>query len=140
MIKEISCGVVMFRREGRKRKYLLLHYAAGHWEFVKGNVEKGEDEKQTVVRETKEETGINDLTFVQDFKQVIHFFYRKDKNLISKQVTFYLAETKTEKVTLSFEHIGFEWLVYSKAIERLNFKNSKDVLKNAEELLNKSSE
>ena len=44
MLTEKSCGAVIFRMEGKIRKYLLLHYESGHWDFVKGNVEKGEEE------------------------------------------------------------------------------------------------
>ena len=44
-------------------------------------------------------------------------------------------ETNTEMVKLSFEHIGFVWLDYENAMERLTFKNAKDVLQKAHKLL-----
>ena len=58
MIEEISAGVVIFRRENSRILFLLLHYPSGHWDFVKGKIEKGETFHQTAIRETKEETGI----------------------------------------------------------------------------------
>ena len=59
MLKEKSCGAVIFHKKEELIRYLLLNYAAGHWDFVKGNVEPNETEKETVVRELKEETGNN---------------------------------------------------------------------------------
>ena len=58
MIEETSAGIVIFRKEESKKLFLLLHYPSGHWDFVKGKMEKGETTQQTAIRETKEETGI----------------------------------------------------------------------------------
>ena len=33
---------------------------------------------------------------------------------------------------MSFEHVGYAWLDYDGAIEKLTFKNAKDVLEKAE--------
>jgi len=38
-------------------------------------------------------------------------------------------------VKVSFEHIGFKWLPYEEAIEKLTFKNAKDILKKANDYL-----
>ena len=46
-------------------------------------------------------------------------------------------ETHTEKVELSFEHIGYIWLDYKHAMEKLTFKNAKDVLQKAHDFLKK---
>ena len=43
MIKETSAGIVLFRKEGIKKIIsVLLHYPSGHWDFIKGKMEKGE--------------------------------------------------------------------------------------------------
>ena len=55
--------------------------------------------------------------------------------LINKTVIYYLAETKTNKVVLSFEHVNFAWLNFKDAMDKLSFDNSKRVLKNAKEFL-----
>ncbi len=138
MAEERSCGAIIFF-EGKERKYLLLHYRykTEYWDFVKGNIEQGESEKETAAREAREETGISDLKFAERFKEKISYVYRRDERLISKQVVFMLAETKTNDVKLSEEHIGYEWLPYKEAVERVSFKNSKDVLTKAEAFLGK---
>ena len=116
-------------------KYLLLHYEAGHWDFVKGNVEPNESEKDTVIRELREETGIVGAQFIDDFREKIEYFYRRQGVTIRKEVIFFLIETHTEKVELSYEHVGYTWLDYQSAMERLTFKNAKASLQKAHALL-----
>ena len=136
MEHEKSCGAVIFR-VGNGIEYLLLHYEAGHWDFVKGNVEKGETEKETTLRELQEETGIADAKFIEGFKEKIVYFYKRQGAAVSKEVVFFLIETHTTRVQLSYEHIGYEWLPYERAMEKLNFKNAKDVLQKTHDFLTK---
>ncbi len=145
MPKETSAGAVIFRKDNNKIYYLLLHYETGHWDFSKGHIEKGESEEETVMREVKEETGIEDIKIVEGFKEWIKYTFRRAYNLeerekskaewVFKIVDFYLAETKTKKVKISFEHIGYKWLAYDEALEQLTFKKAKEILKKAQHYL-----
>ena len=68
MLEERSAGVVLFNRaEGLQ--FLVLKYPSGHWDFVKGNIEQGEKEEETVKRELFEETGINSITLHKGFNE-----------------------------------------------------------------------
>ena len=134
MLREKSCGAVVFLKN-TEVKYLLLHYEAGHWDFVKGNIEPNESEKDTVIRELQEETGIADGRFIDDFREKVEYFYRRQGSTIHKEVIFFLIETHTEKVKLSYEHVGYTWLDYKSAMKRLTFKNAKDMLQKAHKLL-----
>jgi bis(5'-nucleosidyl)-tetraphosphatase len=134
VFRERSCGAVVVLTNAEP-KYLLLHYEAGHWDFVKGNVEPNESEKETVIRELREETGIVDARFVEDFRDKIEYFYRRQGTTIHKEVIFFLMETHTEQVKLSFEHVGYTWLNYQQAMEKLTFKNARDMLQKAHALL-----
>lgn len=135
MLREKSCGAVIYINNQEKTRYLMLNYTAGHWDFVKGNVEQGETEKQTVTREMQEETGITDAEFIDGFRESINYFYRRQGQTINKEVVFFIIESQTEAVTLSFEHIGYTWLTYQQAMEKLTFKNAKDVLLKAHDYL-----
>jgi bis(5'-nucleosidyl)-tetraphosphatase len=134
MPRENSCGAVVFRENG-EREYLLLHYEAGHWDFVKGNIEPNESEKGTVIRELREETGILRARFIDDFREEISYFYRRGGKTIFKEVIFFLIETKDTEVKLSYEHIGYEWLTYQHALKRLTHGNAKKVLRRANTFL-----
>ena len=138
---ETSCGAVIFREvmpkgAGNPRiLYLLLQYEKKHWDFVKGHVEKGESEQETARRETEEETGITNIAFVPGFRERIHYFYTLKSKTMSKDVFFFLAETKTEEVKLSHEHTDFAWLEFKEALAKLTFENAKEILKKARKFL-----
>jgi len=134
---ERSAGAVVFRRENKKNFYLLLHYRAGHWDFPKGNIEKREKPEDTARREIFEETGIEDIEFVLGFKETIKYFYKLRGKTIFKIVVYFLAEAKSKKVKISWEHIGYRWLPYREALERLTFHNAKDMLRKAHQHLTK---
>src|SRR3990172_6316925 len=134
MQREKSCGAVVFVKNSDVN-YLLLRYAAGHWDFVKGNVEQNETEKDTVLRELREETGIVATQTIEGFRERIEYYYRRQGETIRKDVVFYIIEAQGKKVELSFEHIGFDWLNYQGAMEKLTFKNAKDVLQKARAFL-----
>jgi bis(5'-nucleosidyl)-tetraphosphatase len=137
VLNEKSCGAVVFVKNAEEVNYLLLRYEAGHWDFVKGNVEPNESEKDTVIRELREETSIVDAHFIDGFREKIAYFYRRQGNTIYKEVIFFIIEAHTAKVALSYEHVGYDWLNYQHAMEMLTFKNAKDVLHDAQDFLKK---
>ncbi len=134
-MNEKSSGTVIFRDTPEGIVFLLLHYPSGHWDFVKGKMEKGENPLDTVVREAKEETGISDLNFVEGFEENIEYDFQFEGELIHKKVVFYLAKTNTEKITISHEHLDFIWLDYKSAFEKITYQNAKSVLSKANQLL-----
>jgi bis(5'-nucleosidyl)-tetraphosphatase len=134
MPREKSCGAVVYTSNG-EIQYLLLKYGAGHWDFVKGQMEAHESEKTTAVRELQEETGISDARFVDGFREKIHYFYRRGRKTIYKEVAYFLVEALSDKVELSYEHVGYAWLKYENALERLTFRNARNVMKKAHRFL-----
>tara|TARA_B110001454_G_scaffold183124_1_gene178037 strand:- start:273 stop:692 length:420 start_codon:yes stop_codon:yes gene_type:complete len=135
MIEETSAGVVLYRIKDSQKLFLLLHYPSGHWDFIKGKMEKGETTQETAIRETREETGITDITFVKKFEEWIEYNFKYKGELVQKKVVFFLAETKTEEVKISHEHSGYTWLDYNTSMEKTTFGNAKTVLTKAKKLL-----
>ena len=115
----------------------MLHYPAGHWDFPKGAVEKGETEEQAAKREIFEETGIRVEGFLPNFRKEIEYYYRRQNNLSHKRVIFFLAQTSESKVRISFEHSGYDWLTYDQLQRRLTFENAKNVLREANAFLSR---
>ena len=142
---EKSAGAVIFRKNNKEIKYLLLHYPSStkaprdYWNFPKGRIEKGEKIEDTVKREVQEETGLKDIKFVEGFKEWIKYFYKLKGKNIFKIVIFLLVKTKEKRIKISREHIGFKWLPYEKALEQITFKNTKEILKKANEFLIKNA-
>ncbi len=138
MIKETSAGIVLFRREGPKILFLLLHYPSGHWDFVKGKMEEGETTRETAIREAREETGITDIAFLEDFEEWIKYDFQYQGELIHKKVVFFLAETRTKNIIISHEHLDYIWMDYDTSMEKTTFENAKTVLTKAQNLLGKT--
>ena len=129
MIEERSAGAVLFRETPSGNLYLLLNYPSGHWDFVKGNIERGETLAETVIREIREETGIIDVSFVHGFEDKVEYHYQRNGELVHKEVVFFLAKTKTVDVKISHEHLGFVWLSFDDALKKLTYKNAQNVMK-----------
>ena len=137
---EIACGknslsLKVLQKEGKNKLFLLLHYPSGHWDFVKGKMEKGETTHETAIRETREETGITEITFVENFEEWIEYSFKHQGELVQKKVVFFLAETKTKEVKISHEHSGYTWIDYNSSMEKTTFDNAKTVLTKAQKLL-----
>jgi bis(5'-nucleosidyl)-tetraphosphatase len=132
---ERSAGVVIYR-QAEQRLYLLLDYGR-HWDYPKGHTEADETPLAAALRELKEETGIADAIVAPGFAQEITYFFRdkRQKRLVRKSVVFFLAQTKSDRVTLSDEHEGYAFLPYDQALKRLTFASARQVLRRAEEFL-----
>jgi bis(5'-nucleosidyl)-tetraphosphatase len=131
MNSETSCGIIVFYKEKKNILYLILHYSEGHWDFPKGHIEGKETHKETALRETKEETGLNP-DIKEGFKESLSYFFKQGKELINKTVFYFIGESKSKSVKISDEHIGFGWLRFEDAQKKLTYQNSRDILKKAD--------
>ena len=134
MKKEVSAGIILFN-DNESRKFLLLNYPSKHWDFVKGKMENGETSHETALRETKEETGISDVEFLDGFEEEIEYYFRAEKQDIHKKVIFFLGKTKTLDIILSHEHLDFIWLDYDNALNKITYDNAKNLLKKSKKFL-----
>jgi 8-oxo-dGTP diphosphatase len=78
----------------------------GSWTLPGGRVEAYEDPNKSVLREVKEETGLN----VKLIKPILVWSIRKDD--VWRIVIHYLCEYKKGKVKLSKEHSDFAWIKF----------------------------
>lgn len=135
-IQERSAGVIVFRQpKGRSGvEFLLLDYGR-YWDYAKGHVEKGEDDETAARRELVEETGIEEVELLAGFSREIAYFFRSKRGLVRKSVIFFLGRAESERVKISPEHVGYAWLGFEAALERLGYASAKDVLRAAQEFL-----
>ena len=137
-MEEKSAGIVLFRNISNKNEFLLLNYPQGHWDFIKGKVEQNETLHETAIRETKEETGISNIKFIDGFEESVEYDFRFKNEDIHKKVIFFLAKPSEKKISLSHEHNDYLWLGYNDALKKTTFKNAKNVLSKANEFLSKT--
>ncbi len=126
--EEISAGVVLYVMRGPRRLYLVLRYAAGHWDLAKGKREPGESDVQAALREVMEETGISDVSLHEGFARSIEYEFMDGSDAVHKTVTFFLGVTRTRDVTLSDEHQDYAWQEYGDAVRAVTYPAAAGVL------------
>jgi len=126
-----SAGIIVYRMEQDNVEYLLLQYAAGHWDFAKGKMEPGETKQEAALRELHEEAGLV-AQIEPDFEESFSYvFCNYDKKIAQKTVYFFVGQAVVGDVVLSDEHTDYAWLLYKQALEKLTYENAKKVLKKA---------
>ena len=135
-------GITMDESTIRGRFIAMGEPLSGTQSLDASNLPSTEPQKETTPefqikkREVKEEAGI-DVKIISGFKEKIKFFYKNEGKLIYKEVTFFLAEARQSEVKISVEHNDYKWATYKEALKLLTFKNSKEILKRANEFLQK---
>ena len=104
MKREKSCGVLVLRQQVDELYVVLLrHRFGGHWSFPKGHVEAGESERQTALREVREETGLTGIKLMDGFRESVEY---SPKPGVKKQVVYFLGTTEQEKLIRQEEEIS----------------------------------
>ncbi|MCR4662380.1 MAG: NUDIX domain-containing protein [Endomicrobiaceae bacterium] len=136
--QETSVGAFIYKIEKEKILFLLIYSKRNNeWGFPKGHIEPNETELETAEREIKEETGITDIEFIENFRCVDTYKIKgtlsSTKNrIIDKNVIYYLARTKEDFKGSVDEEIGQgKWLEYNRAIEYLKYNKQKELLNKA---------
>lgn len=131
MAVEKSAGAVVFHR-GEQIEYLLLH--STYWGFPKGHMENGEDERQTALREVREEAGL-DVTIHDGFREIDEYSYRRKGESVEKQSVYFVAQAHERNARLSHEHDDLAWLSFDEALGRLGYEGGRRILRQANEFL-----
>lgn len=135
-MKEKSCGCIIFKYDEEKLLFLVIKQTLGHFSFPKGHVEESESEKDTALREVKEETGF-DISFVGNFREVITYC---PKPGVLKDVVFFLGNVIDGVMTPQEDEVSLiEWLSYEDALKVVTYDDDKNVLKKAYEYIVKNN-
>lgn len=145
MAVERSAGAVVFYWGAKGVEYLLLRHTGGssgvgkkeYWSFPKGHIEKGENSTDAALREISEETGLATVKIIDGFKETDRYVYVLEGEKILKFVVWFLAQAKTKKVTLSFEHSDFQWLPYREAHKEIVYRGTTRILEHAHQFLSR---
>lgn len=132
MIREKSCGAVVFTVQKGMRLYLVEHMVKGHTSICKGHVEGTETEHETAAREILEETALS-VRFVDGFRRTIE--YSPYEGCL-KEVVFFLAESEgTDTVSQPEEVTACEWLPLPEALTVLTHQSDRETVLAADRFL-----
>jgi len=124
MKQEKSCGSIIFL-DG---KVLLINQKNGCWGFPKGHMEQGENEIETAIRETKEETNI-DVEIESNFRFETSYYVKND---ILKTVVYFVAHP-IDKIELKIQEAEIKkaiWVDINEVESYLMYDNIKELWNN----------
>jgi len=134
---EKSCGAVVFTELNGQRKYAIICSSEGFYGFPKGHMEANETEEQTALREIKEETNL-DVTLLDNFRTTTQHTFVKNGEERLKKITYFIGHYDNQKFAKQEDEISdISLMDYEEAIGKIQFDDTKGVLKEAEEYLNK---
>ncbi|MGC8776777.1 MAG: uracil-DNA glycosylase family protein [Candidatus Micrarchaeia archaeon] len=128
MMFDFSAGAIIYKKENGRIKFLFLISHKNELDIPKGHFENNETAMETAKREIKEETGL-DVEFLPYFKYVNRYFFSEGKERVLKRVATFISKvSENATIKISSEHKGYVWLGYEKAMERMKYKDMKQLL------------
>lgn len=127
---ERSCGAVVYTETDGQRSYVLVK--GGYVGLPKGHMEFRESERETALREVREETCVSG-TLVPGFRRVVYY---RMPNGNRKRVTYFLEQFSHQEARRNPEEfLKVMVLPYSDALRALTFENDRNTLRLAERFL-----
>jgi 8-oxo-dGTP pyrophosphatase MutT (NUDIX family) len=131
-VQHESAGGIIKGQDGR---VVIVQQHTNSWSFPKGHTEEGETLLQTALREIEEETGLTELTFVQELGSYERYSIGKDgigevKEWGLKRIHFFLfTTTQLElKARADGEITEVRYVTPEEALELLTHPKDKEFL------------
>ncbi|MEK7116662.1 MAG: transcription antitermination factor NusB [Patescibacteria group bacterium] len=127
--KETLVGAVVYARHKGEVYVALVHDVFGHWTLTKGKLKEGESEKEAVVREAKEELGI-EIKPKDRLGENSYETFHPEKGKLKKHIVYFLAEAPFEDLTLENKEKkgGLDDVKWFKLVEILDLNFYDDIL------------
>lgn len=97
--KETLVGAVVYAPHNKDIYVALVHDVFGHWTLTKGRLGPGESEEAGIVREAKEELGLQ-IKVVDRLGENTYETFHPERGRLRKHVVYFLAEAPFEDLTL----------------------------------------
>lgn len=134
-VRHRSAGGLIF---GRGKFLLIYRKSKADFTFPKGHIEEKETPKETALRETKEETGFQNLQIIAPIGKVQYFWREKDGLHHKTEVDFLMGlKDKKRKILKGpeYEDIKIVWLKPSEALKKASYPSVKKQLERAIQLI-----
>lgn len=135
--KENLAGAAVYRKDGDKTFFALVHDVFGYWTLSKGHLEKEENAEIGALREVKKELGLKDLKIEVELGQNEYIASDPEKGPIRKQVLYFLAFTSETELKLNSGG-GLDdakWFEYEEIAKLKIYGEIKKLLDKAKEIL-----
>jgi 8-oxo-dGTP diphosphatase len=101
-----------------EKKFLLIQRAPkddslpGFWELPSGGIDEGENMETSVIREVKEESGIDISSYDLKLVDSESYSFTKENGDIKNvtETTYLVSLDNTPEVILSDEHVNYQWV------------------------------
>jgi len=135
--RHTSSGGVIFRKSGNGIEVALIAVKnKTAWCLPKGGIDKNEDPHATAIREVKEETGLSGEVVDKIGDISYWYFLKKENSKIHKKVYFYLLRYTTGSTDKhDWEVDEAQWFPIDEAIRKLAYKDEKEILRKAKEMI-----
>ena len=95
------------------------------WQFCQGKIDEGETANHAVLRELKEETGL-DGEIIKKLDLEADYWFKWNNSLVHKFLIFYLIKVnKDQRVKIDVEHSDWKWVSYEEALKDIKFNKDK---------------
>lgn len=119
-----------------------------HWQFPQGGINKNETPEQAVLRELKEETGLNKLKILGRADKIHKYYWSpfisktkwNNKYCGQEQVIFFLKQTESKTPNPKEEHQDYKWIDKNEIIHTIapiRISQTKLILKHIDQYINK---
>jgi 8-oxo-dGTP pyrophosphatase MutT (NUDIX family) len=142
MNKEFSAGAVIFKKEGPNILFLIIYSKRNKiWGLPKGRIEQAETEKEAAAREIKEEAGLENLDFIDGFREEIVYDVISKRSpfkgqRIEKHAIYFLCETRNQDIIVDGREIAdYRFLSLMEAEKMVKFRNLNVILRRAYDFL-----
>ena len=117
-IAHIACGIIL---NPKNEIALVLNIETGNWSYPKGHVEPGESLLETAVRETREEAGLRNLTYIRELPPYERSTRQKeDKIKVMHLFLFQTLETELKSGTPDTPQV--EWVPQDEVTSRFLYE------------------
>lgn len=135
MITEYSCGAVVFTRDNGNIQYIIVQSKEGFYGFPKGHREGAETEKETALREIREETGLQ-VALLEGFRTEDCHPFTCDGQTRMKSIVYFLAEYSNQVPCVQETELSSIHLMdYETAMNAFQFESSRRILSEAHQFL-----
>jgi 8-oxo-dGTP pyrophosphatase MutT (NUDIX family) len=135
--RQVSSGGVAFRRRGEAVEVALVNVGPQQrWQLPKAIVEEEETPEATAVREVREEAGV-ETTLIAPLDTIEYWYVASAEGVrYHKRVHFFLLEYERGDVKDHDREVNeAQWFPLDEAVEKLAFKNEREVVSKARALL-----